>query len=181
MIQIYTGHGKGKTTASLGLIIRALGHDTPVVLAQFFKNPDTGEIDFLSRQEGLTILHPDKEACFFKLLSEEQKQAARESNHDLFERACAAVSDKLAGIDVTSDEIQLLVVFDEMMAAVTNGAVAEEEVVSFLRALPPGCEFVMTGRNVPDSIADCADYITEMGKVKHPYDRGIAARKKVEW
>lgn len=181
MIQIYTGHGKGKTTASLGLIVRALGHNTPVVLAQFFKNPDTGEIDFLSNYPGVTILHPDQEACFFKLLDEDQKQAARDSNHDLFVRACKVVTDKLAEIDTESKEIQLLVVFDEMMSAVTNGAVSEAEVVSFIDSLPSCCELVMTGRNVPDSIADCADYITEMGKIKHPYDKGISARKKIEW
>ena len=171
MIQIYCGDGKGKTTAAMGLAVRAAGRGNPVVIAQFLKSADSGERLILGKLSGVTLLEVPDEMKFVFAMNEEEKRAERERQTALFDAAVTLASRERAG----------LLVLDEMCSAVSTGMVSLERVTEFLDHLPAGLEVVLTGRDPAPELERRADYITEMRKCKHPYDRGVAPRLGVEW
>ena len=169
LIHIYCGDGKGKTTASLGLSLRAVGAGLRVVYAQFFKDGNSSEFRLLEKEGNVTFLRPEKYFGFYHTLSEEQRREARAFYTGHFRAAAAMAAD--------CD----LLVLDEMMSACSTGVVPEAEVLAFLQNKPEALEVVMTGRNPSPAMCEAADYITEMRKVKHPFDQGIPARKGIEF
>ena len=171
MIQIYCGDGKGKTTAAIGLAVRAAGRGNPVVIAQFLKSADSGERLILGKLSGVTLLEIPDEMKFVFAMNEEEKRAERERQTALFDAAVTLASRERAG----------LLVLDEMCSAVNTGMVSLERVTEFLDHMPAGLEVVLTGRDPAPELERRADYITEMRKCKHPYDRGVAPRLGVEW
>ena len=169
LIHIYCGDGKGKTTAAVGLSVRAAGCGRKVVFAQFFKDGHSGECCVLEKLPNITFLHPERSFGFFWTLSEAEKAAAKAFYTAHLKNA----------IDLAKDAN--LLVLDEAMSACAHGVIDEGEVLAFLRTKPEGLEVVLTGRDPSPAMQDAADYITEMKKIKHPFDRGIPARKGVEF
>lgn len=169
LIHIYCGDGKGKTTAATGLAVRAAGAGKKVVFTQFFKNGSSSEIKVLQSVDNIHIMHCETVRGFWKRMTDEQKARASEDYTRL-------LSDVI-GIAANAD----LLILDEILSACNHGTVAESAVTDFLRNKPEKLEVVLTGRNPSQSLLEMADYVTEMRKVKHPYDCGIAARKGIEF
>ena len=169
MIHVYTGDGKGKTTAALGLALRAAGHGRRTYIGQFMKGQDYGELraarmlgDLLTiEQYGKpTFVHVDR-------VTEEDIRMAR----------CGLATARTAMLGGTFD----LVVLDEINVALHFGLLSLQDVLELIDARPPQVELVLTGRRVPQAILDRADYVTIMQEAKHPYRRGIQARKGIEF
>lgn len=169
MIQIYCGDGKGKTTAAVGLSIRAAGRGRRVVFAQFLKSADSGERAVLAGLPTVALVPVPQTMKFTFQMDPDERRAEAVRQAALLERA-AALS---AGAD--------LLVLDELCAALNAGMVPLDRVLALLDGWPKELEVVITGRNPPQALLDRADYITEMKKIRHPYDRGISARKGIEW
>ena len=171
MIHLYCGDGKGKTTAAIGLAMRSAGRGNRVVVAQFLKNADSGERAALSLLPSILLLDAPEIMKFVFQMTPGEKQAERERQTALFDAAVTLTSRERAG----------LLVLDEMCSAVNTGMVSLERVTEFLDHMPAGLEVVLTGRDPAPELERRADYITEMRKCKHPYDRGVAPRLGVEW
>ena len=169
LIHIYCGDGKGKTTAAVGLAIRAAGAGQRVVFAQFFKDGSSSEISVLKAVGNIQAVHCNTVRGFWKRMDDVQKAKASKDYTNF-----------LAEIVTLAKDADLLVL-DEIVSACNHGTVAETVVLDFLRDKPNGLEVVLTGRNPSGALLELADYVSEMRKVKHPYDCGIAAREGVEF
>lgn len=169
LFQIYTGNGKGKTTAATGLIVRALGQGLKVLLVRFLKpeKPQSGEILFLTNQEGLTIL-----SAGVGVFNPEVPRAE-------IEASVRATFDKALS-HLASHPIDL-VVFDEMNGVLQRGDLSLETVLRFLSDRDPGLEVVFTGRGAPEDLVKRADLVSRIDAVKHPFDRGIPARSGIDY
>ena len=170
LIHIYCGEGKGKTTAAVGLAVRHAGFGGKVVLAQFLKDGTSSECRALSKLDNVTMLAANPCGKFSFQMTEEEKQ-----------QCSAAIGRTFA--DATGFAVRegaTLLVLDEVCAAVSCGFLPESEVLAFLDGKPDDLEVVMTGRNPSEALQARADYITEMVKRRHPFDKGIGARKGIE-
>lgn len=168
-IHIYCGDGKGKTTAATGLAVRAAGAGKQVVFTQFFKDGSSSEIKILSNVENIRLMHCKTVRGFWSRMDASQRKQASEDYTKLF-----------ADIMETAKEADLLVL-DEIISACNHGTVPESMVTGFLRTKPENLEVVLTGRNPSKALVLLADYVTEMRKVKHPFDQGVTARKGIEF
>ena len=169
MIHIYCGDGKGKTTAALGLICRHVGTGGKAVLAQFLKSLPTGELKTLEELH-VPVYRNALPHGFFPNMSEETRQKVREM-HDF---TLAEVT-RMA----RADECTLLVL-DELCAALSLGLIDRDAVLSLLDAHGEA-ELVITGRDPEEALLRRADYVTEMKLIKHPYEKGVLARKGIEF
>ena len=168
-IQVYTGNGKGKTTAALGLALRAAGHGLRTYVAQFLKSQPTGEIEAAKRLAPLVRIKQFGREGFVVVkdcLDDEDTSRARAG----LEKALEAM--------LSGD--YRIVILDEVNTAVHFKILPEQEVLDFLDKRPTGVEVVLTGRYAPDSFIARADLVTEMTALKHYYDRGIKAREGIE-
>ena len=169
LVQVFTGNGKGKTTAAVGTIVRAAGHGLTVFLVSFMKGSYAyGEYKTLSRL-------PNVEIAQFGLrkFTDPAKIKAAEK-----EQAGAALA--AAREAVTSGDYDL-VVLDEVNVAVCYNLIGLDEVLSLIRDKPPRVELILTGRYADNKLIEAADLVTEMVKVKHPFDAGVKARKGIEY
>jgi cob(I)alamin adenosyltransferase len=168
-IHVYTGDGKGKTTAALGLCLRAWGHGRRVQVVQFMKGRiDYGELLAARKMEGLDIEQygrPD-----FVNPKDPDPEDVRLAGEGL-ERA----------LELLKDPSVDLLVLDEVNLAVSWGLVNGKRVVDGLKGRPAAMEVVLTGREAPEELLELADYITEMREVRHPFQGGTLARKGVEF
>lgn len=169
MLHIYCGEGKGKTTCSMGLAVRAAGHGRKVVVAQFLKCGNSGERAVLEQLPNVNCLPVPEVMKFVFTMTEEEKAQTRAQMTGVLRQAVEASRD--------AD----LLVLDELNGAITTGMVALQDVLDFLDSRPEQLEVVITGRDPADELRKRADYITEMTKIKHPFDKGLNARKGVEW
>ena len=166
-VHIYTGSGKGKTTAAAGLASRAAGRGMAVKFVQFLKGRESGET--LSLQKlGVELLRVSESKKFFRDMTEEEKAQAREE-----------VRSALCIIDGWLDQANLIVL-DEAMAAISCGLLSVDEVLDLI-ARRGGTELVLTGRDVPAALVDAAHIVTEMKEIKHYYSEGQSARKGIEY
>jgi len=171
LIHIYTGEGKGKTTASIGLAVRAVGHGLKVLFVQFFKEDaaSSGEKDVL-RSLGIELIRSNcRHPVFTKDKTDSSK--VKELIGGTYVEAKRKAS--AGGID--------LLVLDEIMSAVNGGWIDEKDLIDFLGEKPALLEVVLTGRDAPPELVRIADYVTEMLKIKHPFDNGVNARKGIEY
>lgn len=169
MIHIYCGDGKGKTTAAMGLALRMAGAGKQVLIGQFFKDGSSGEIKVLKTVPGIETLHCTTVPGRFSRMTEPQRQQARQD----YSRYLLELLEKGRNVD--------LLVLDEVISALNRGIVPMEPVLEYLKAQGKSQEIVLTGRDPAPELCTLADYITEMRKEKHPFDRGIRARKGVEF
>ncbi|NLC70693.1 MAG: cob(I)yrinic acid a,c-diamide adenosyltransferase [Desulfuromonadaceae bacterium] len=169
IVQVYTGEGKGKTTAALGLIVRALGQGFRVLLARFLKPAaaGSGELLFFRGIEGIDILSSGM--GYLEGLNDwEGLRATVEKTYLEVQRS------------VLSGRYDL-VVLDEINNAMHLGLVSVAEVIDLLDRRPQHTEMVLTGRNAPVEIIDKAELVTRMEKIKHVYENGIDARRGIEF
>lgn len=171
LIHIYCGEGKGKTTAAMGLATRCSGGGGKVLVFQFLKNDISGERKALGQLPNVTLLEGFKKIKFSKEMNRQEK-----------EEAIQYYKQHLIEIEIkVKEEAFQLLILDEVIAAINLGFLEEREVVKLLNEKPEGLEVVLTGRNPSDKLQELADYISKIEKVKHPFDRGIKARKLIEW
>lgn len=169
LIHLYCGDGKGKTTAALGLALRAAGAGKQVVFTQFFKDGSSSEIGPLAALPGVRVFHADTVRGFYRNMTPTQREQAGKDYTALFRQVTQAAR-----------EADLLIL-DEIVSACNRGVVPEKLVTDFLREKPARLEVVLTGRNPSAALLELADYVTEMRKLRHPFDRGIGARKGIEF
>lgn len=170
LIHIYCGDGKGKTTAAVGLAVRAAGAGKKVIFTQFFKDGSSSEIKMLETLPGVELVLCRVQHGFYKFMDEAGRAAARRDFSSLLDTALTRAAE---GAD--------LLVLDEAISACNCGVIDEEKLAAFLTEKPAGLEVVLTGRNPSERLLARADYITEMKKIRHPYDQGITARLGVEY
>ena len=170
-VHVYCGDGKGKTTASIGLAVRAAGRKKQVVIVRFLKTDDSGEVPVLRSIPEICILPCEKSFGFFFNMTEEQKKEA------------AAYYDSLLTLafDTAKDKDADLLILDEIMASCNYGLVSEKKLLSLIEGRPEKLEVVLTGRNPSEKILETADYVSEICKKKHPFDVGIQAREGIEY
>lgn len=169
LVEVYTGNGKGKTSAAFGLALRAIGRGLSVYVIQFIKGGfDYGELyvlkDFpnltlraFGRGKFVTATPPEKEDI---RLAEEALRLARE---------------------VVGNGKFDIVILDEINVALKLKLISLEEVLKVVKSKPKSVELVLTGRDAPDEIVQAADLVTEMREVKHPFNKGLPARKGIEF
>lgn len=170
LIHLYFGDGKGKTTAAVGLSVRAAGAGKRVLFAQFLKDGSSSELNVLRALQNVEVACCTQNFGFFKAMDGQTKATAQKAYSALLEDVMRRSAD---GVN--------LFVLDEAVAACNYGLIEETALLDFLRRRPETLEVVLTGRNPSQHLLDAADYVTEMRKRKHPFDRGIAARRGVEF
>lgn len=171
MLHVYYGDGKGKTTAAIGLAVRALGCGQTVCLVQFLKGRGTGEVVFLEKTPGITILRGKTAACFTFQMNEAQKEECAVRQAEIFAEGMAMARQGRCD----------LLILDEVLDAARLGFLPEDALRKLTGETAPAAEVVVTGRGPAPWLLEAADYVTHMVKEKHPYDRGIAARRGVEY
>jgi len=166
LVHVYTGDGKGKTTAALGMCVRALGHGYTALIIQFMKTGGTYGENFLDIP-GLTVM-PSGHDClvFSQAVTQEDLDRAAE------------------GLEAARDALNCgqynIVVLDEVNVAIKLGLLSAAEVAEAVHSRNKGVEVVLTGRYAPPELLELADYITEMRSMRHPYQKGVLSRKGVD-
>ena len=166
-IQVYTGNGKGKTTAAFGLALRAAGAGLKVYIAQFVKGMKYSELDALEKLSGsITIKQYGRDCFIFREPEKEDIQAAREGLQEVEEI-------------MRSGEYQVIVL-DEANIATYYNLFSVDDLLDFIKVKPEEVELVITGRKADPRIIERADLVTEMKEIKHYYQKGVEARRGIE-
>ena len=169
-IHLYTGDGKGKTTAAMGLALRGFGSGKRVLITQFLKGGPSGELASFFRLD-VEVWRNSREYNFFPFLTQEEKDALIAEQNEQLHRIQSALA---------MDEYDMIIL-DELITAVEIGAVDMELVKNLFANAPYDAELVFTGHNAPQWMVQKADYVTEMKCVKHPYQSGLPAREGIEY
>lgn len=169
MIHIYTGNGKGKTTASVGQAIRGAGAGMRVFFFQFMKNGSSSEISMLKKL-GITVMYCHECNKFTFQMNEEEISIIKISHNRMLGKA----------INIIESGLYDMVVLDEFLGTY-NANLFDRELAKKVISVVSDTEIILTGRNAPSVFMDKADYITVMQKEKHPYDNGAGARKGIEY
>ena len=168
LVHIYTGNGKGKTTAAFGLAFRAAGRGLNVLIVQFLKPAvGYGEQTACERFPNIKLLPLGLDHFISKNPKQEDIDAAMNALETTMELVSSGDYD--------------VVVMDEAINAVRMKLIPDTDLISALKSRPAHVEVVMTGRGITPALQEYADYVTEMGLVKHPYDKGIQARVGIEY
>ena len=170
LIHIYCGDGKGKTTTGMGLCTRAAGYGYHVLIYQFMKDNSTSERNVLKLSENITIIDGlPQEKFSFQMTPEEKAQRKA-----YYEEQFRAVTRRAA------EENFDVLFLDETIYTIRAGLLSEELVLDFLKSKPQQLEVILTGQGPSQALIDAADYVSEIHKIKHPFDQGIGARKGIE-
>ena len=170
LIHIYCGDGKGKTTAAVGLAVRCAGRGNKVLLVQFLKSRDSGELYSLAKLPDIEVMRGKESKKFTFQMNEEEKHDLLIEHNKMFEQVLAKI--KNGGYS--------LLILDEVIGALNAKVFEMPKLIEFLRHKPENLEVVLTGRNPAPELVEIADYVSEMRKVKHPMDKGIMAREGIE-
>ena len=171
-VQIYTGNGKGKTTAAVGLAVRAAGNGYNVIMVQFLKGSKTGEIESAKRLAPFfNIFRFEKKRGFFWTLNDEEKVELKVEVQKGYEFCRNALMEEKCDI----------LIMDEVMGALSNQLISEEQLVELIDKKPGNIELILTGRNVPKAILDKANLVTEMKDIKHYFNEGVPSREGIEF
>jgi cob(I)alamin adenosyltransferase len=169
LVQVYTGNGKGKSSASFGLALRAVGRGLKVYIVQFIKGGfDYGELYVVDKLPGLTLRAFGRG----KFVSEKKPEKV---DVELAKQALETAREAVMKCEAD------IVILDEINVALDLKLVSLEEVLELVRGKPEHVELVLTGRNAPQEIVQAADLVTEMIEIKHPYNAGFKARKGIEY
>ena len=167
LIQVYTGDGKGKTTAALGLALLATGQGMRVIIIQFVKGDHTcGEHLFVAKYHPFDIVQPNTENSFAQTL---------EGLRPVTKRTLAFAEETILGGNYD------MVILDEIFVAMSKGLITSTQVLDLMSQKPKEMELILTGRGVTQEIIRQADLVTEMTAIKHPFIKGIAARRGIEY
>ena len=166
-VQVYTGDGKGKTTAALGLALRAVGAGLKTYIAQFVKGMEYSEHRALARlSDSITVTQYGRGCLISGSPAEEDIRAAQEGLKEVKEVMCSGQYD--------------LIILDEANIATHFDLFSREDLLDFIRAKPEQVELVITGRRADPRIMAAADLVTEMKEIKHYYQKGVQARDGIE-
>ncbi len=166
-VQVYTGNGKGKTTAALGLALRAAGAGLKVYIGQFMKQRDYSELKSLEKfQDNIKIEQFGRQRFIGQKITKEDEISAQEG----FERIKK----------IARDSEYDLVILDEINVVLGYGLVNEKELIKIIKDRPQTQEIVLTGRSASQGIMESADLVTEMKQIKHYFSKGVKARKGIE-
>ncbi len=168
IVMLFTGDGKGKTTAALGAAVRAAGHGAEVLIIQFMKGRLYGELTAVEKLDNLTIEQYGRDEFV-------DPKDPEKIDVELAEKGWARALEAVA-----SDPPSLLVL-DEINIAVSFGLIPLESVVDFVRNRPDGLDLILTGRYAARELIDIADTVTEMKEIKHHYNAGVQMRKGIEY
>lgn len=166
-IQVYTGEGKGKTTAAIGLTIRAIGAGMKVAFFQFFKPGTSSEVEVLKKFYPQIYYQAFGKEGFIKEKIDPETKALILKGWEEIKK-------------LLKSGIYNIIVLDEITYALNWGIIDLEEFLEFLKNRSENLEVVITGRHAPKEIIEIADLVTEMKKIKHYYDRGVESRKGIE-
>lgn len=169
MVHIYCGDGKGKTTAATGLAIRSVGSGNKVLFVQFLKDGMSSEMGVLNSIDGIECRFYSKQLGFYKSMTEEKKEIARREYQKLLEEA------------VFETPWYDMIILDEIISTYQYGFVHSQDVLNFIQENGKDKEIILTGRNPARELVELADYVSEIKKIKHPYDQGMMARKGIEY
>lgn len=170
LIHIYEGDGKGKTTTAIGLSIRCAGSGGKVLFAQFLKNDSSSEIKILTKLENIEYRAIAENYGFVFQMPPDTKLRAKEAYNGLF----------LSVIDAVTKQNYRMLVLDEIIDAYHTNMIDQQLLLDFLKNKPEQLEVIMTGRNSDELLKTQAHYISEIKKIKHPYDSGTPARIGIE-
>ena len=171
LIQIYTGDGKGKTTASVGLAVRARGHGFKVCMVRFFKDSRrfaSGE-DKILKKIGVKVHYF---AC-------EHPHFYKKINLDKLKQQCCEAADFIKN-EFKKNKLDILIL-DEINICLRDKFLKEKEILSLLKKKPKRLEVVLTGRSAPKALLKRADLVSYVKNIKHPFDKGIRQRKGIEY
>jgi len=168
-IQIYTGNGKGKTTAALGLALRAAGHGLKTYIGQFLKGQKYGELDSIKKLSPLISITQFGRNTFVHVSQNPDKEDIEKANQGL--QTC--LKTMLSGL-------YDIIVLDEVNVALYFKLIKEKDILAFLERKPKNIEVILTGRYAPESLLAKADLVTEMKEIKHYYSAGTKARDGIE-
>jgi ATP:corrinoid adenosyltransferase len=172
MIQIYTGDGKGKSTAAIGQGIRAAGNGLNVVMIQFLKSNETGELKILGNLvENFKVIRMESKKDFVWNLDKEQIEELKNEINNEYNYA----------IELLKNDKCDVLILDEILGVLKNGFLSENDIINLFENKMNETEIIITGRNAPQSIIERADLVTEMVEVKHYFSRGVSARKGIEY
>ncbi len=163
-IHVYTGNGKGKTSAALGLCLRAAGRGLQCCFIQFVKGRKTGEMETIKKIENIEFIQTGRPDYNFTVTDED---------YDRARRGLKIASEKIKEFDV--------VVLDEINVAVHLGLLNKQDVLSLIKNKPKNVELILTGRFAKREIIEIADYVTEFQLIKHPFYRGEDAREGIDY
>lgn len=170
-VQIYTGNGKGKTTAAMGLALRAAGYNFNIKIIQFLKGGVTGEKISIEKLDTVELLRVSDADKYVWKLSDEEKLTMQKKSKEMFSKIDEWF--KEGNIDI--------LILDEIMAALKYEIVSLTDVISMLNARPKTVEVIMTGRDAPKELFDRAHLVSEINDAKHYFDIGVGARKGIEF
>jgi cob(I)alamin adenosyltransferase len=174
-VHIYTGDGKGKTTAAFGLALRAAGHGSRVLIFQFLKpsSLDLGERGALKKGiEGITVRAMDEPWDMFESMG----------NAPALERVKKAIARALREIETAAHEKYYdVIILDEIVFCFARGLVTIDDIKRIITNREKGVEIILTGRGATPELIELADLVTEMKPIKHPFEKGVSARKGIEF
>jgi len=168
IVMLFTGNGKGKTTAALGAAMRAVGHGTSVFMIQFMKGRLYGEIAASSQLDGMVIEQHGRD------------EFVDPKNPDPVDVELAQKGWARA-LEIVEKENPGMLILDEINVAVSFGLIQEGKVQEFIRNRPSGLDVILTGRYAPEGFIALADTVTEMREIKHHYNDGVQMRKGIEY
>lgn len=169
LIHLYCGDGKGKTTAAVGQAIRCAGGGGKVLFFQFMKDNSSSERNIMDIIDNITLINGPKKIKFaFNMTSAEKKSAI------------AYYRNKFKELILAANDYDMLIM-DEITSALMYKFVDLNELIAYLKNKPIGLEVIMTGRDPDNELVKTADYVSEIKKIKHPFDKGIEARYMIEF
>lgn len=175
MVQIYTGDGKGKTTAAFGLALRAAGQGNKVLIYQFLKPPSLDVGERFALQLGAVRIRVEA-------LEETWDVAKSLADAEKVTRTQAAIHEALARLTETAEKrFYDVLILDEIVFCVAKGLARSTDIQRLVERRDPAVEVVLTGRGATAEMIELADLVTEMKNIKHPFDRGVAARRGIEY
>lgn len=171
LTHVYYGDGKGKTTAAIGLAVRAAGAGKQVIFAQFLKGGATSELKSLEKLPNIHIFRNQEDLGFFKNMTPQEKERAASMHTETLKKISQTIK---------NEPIDMLIL-DEITYPYEYGIIDKDMLEHLILKKPEPLELVITGRNPSPPLLEAADYLTEMKKIKHPFDKNIIARKGIEY
>lgn len=170
-LQIYTGDGKGKTTAALGLTIRAAGAGMNVLFSQFVKSMNTSELNIINKVDNIDVLRYASSKKFAWDMNDEEKAGLKKEMQLQLKDTLRIVKEKNCDV----------VVFDELLGALHGEYINKQDILDLVDNRAKNCEYIITGRAAPDWLIEKADLVSSVDPIKHYMDAGVNARKGIEF
>ncbi len=166
LVHIYTGDGKGKTTASFGLAMRCAGYGKSIKIFQFLKGIPSGEVTSCNIL-GISISRVSSSDKFYFQMNHQEKEIAK--------------NESITALKDIYKHNWDMIILDEVLGLIENDIITEGYLIDIINAKPKNTELVITGRNMPQSLTKYADYISEIKEIKHPFQNNIPARKSIDF